>query len=116
MTALTAIPLADPERYRRQALDFAAIHIGADPLAPKLERRTQDAALADLLLKYVQGASTRKVAQITQELRGVEVTSAQVSRASQLLNEELEIWRTRPLGVPPSLRITSPCTRKGSPR
>ena len=52
---------------------------------------------------YVQGVSTRKVAQITQELCGVEVTSAQVSRASQLLDEELEIWRTRPLGEIPYL-------------
>ena len=40
---------------------------------------------------------------LTQELCGVEVTSAQVSRASQLLDEELEIWRTRPLGEIPYL-------------
>ena len=32
-----------------------------------------------------------------------EVNSAQVSRASQLLDEELEVWRTRPLGEMPYL-------------
>jgi putative transposase len=47
---------------------------------------------------YVQGVSTRKVTKITQELCGLEVTSSQVSRAAQLLDEELESWRSRPLG------------------
>ncbi len=47
---------------------------------------------------YVQGVSTRKVTAITKELCGLEVTSTQVSRAAQLLDEELQLWRTRPLG------------------
>jgi transposase-like protein len=47
---------------------------------------------------YVQGVSTRKVAEITEQLCGLEVSSSQVSRAAQLLDEELEAWRTRPLG------------------
>jgi putative transposase len=46
---------------------------------------------------YVQGVSTRKVAKITAELCGLEVTSTQVSRAAALLDEELEVWRNRPL-------------------
>jgi transposase-like protein len=46
---------------------------------------------------YVQGVSTRKVAEITAELCGLEVTSTQVSRAAALLDEELEAWRNRPL-------------------
>ena len=44
---------------------------------------------------YVQGVSTRKVAKITSELCGLEVTSTQVSRAAKLLDEELETWRNR---------------------
>jgi putative transposase len=52
---------------------------------------------------YVQGVSTRKVAEITQELCGLDVSSSQVSRAAKLLDEELEAWRTRPLGRVPYL-------------
>jgi transposase-like protein len=52
---------------------------------------------------YVTGVSTRKVAQITQELCGIDISSAQVSRASALLDEELDSWRQRPLGEIPYL-------------
>jgi len=52
---------------------------------------------------YVQGVSTRKVQQITQELCGLDVTSTQVSRAAKLLDEDLEAWRTRPLSRTPYL-------------
>src|SRR3954451_1950432 len=51
----------------------------------------------------VQGVSTRKVAAITEQLCGLEVTSAQVSRAAEALDEELEKWRSRPLGETPYL-------------
>ena len=47
---------------------------------------------------YVQGVSTRRVSEITQELCGLDVSSTDVSRAAKLLDEELEQWRTRPLG------------------
>jgi len=47
---------------------------------------------------YIQGVSTRRVAEITRELCVLEVTSADVSRASKLLDEELERWRNRPIG------------------
>jgi len=47
---------------------------------------------------YVQGVSTRKVTKITSELCGLDVSSSQVSRAARLLDEELESWRSRPLG------------------
>ena len=52
---------------------------------------------------YVQGVSTRKVAAITEKLCGLEVTTAQVSRAAQALDAELEKWRGRPLGETPYL-------------
>ncbi len=55
-------------------------------------------ALAEM---YVQGVSTRKVAQITEKLCGFEVTSSQVSRAAQELDSVLEQWRNRPLGAYP---------------
>src|SRR4051812_9470991 len=52
---------------------------------------------------YVQGVSTRKVDAITEQLCGLEVTTAQVSRAAQALDAELEKWRARPLGETPYL-------------
>jgi transposase-like protein len=47
---------------------------------------------------YVQGVSTRKVKNITEQLCGAEVSSTQVSHAAAMLDSELEKWRTRPLG------------------
>lgn len=52
---------------------------------------------------YVQGVSTRKVAAITEQLCGLEVTSSQVSRAAAALDEELGQWRSRPIGETPYL-------------
>jgi transposase-like protein len=47
---------------------------------------------------YVQGVSTRKVTEVMQQLCGLEVCSTDVSRATALLDEELNQWRNRPLG------------------
>ena len=55
-------------------------------------------ALAEM---YVQGVSTRKVAAITEELCGFEVSSTQVSRAAADLDAVLTAWRTQPLGEYP---------------
>ena len=46
---------------------------------------------------YIQGVSTRKVAAITEELCGFEISSTQVSRCASLLDEELQKFRERPL-------------------
>lgn len=46
---------------------------------------------------YVQGVSTRKVAEITEELCGFDISSTQVSRCTKLLDEELQMFRERPL-------------------
>lgn len=74
---------------------------GAEPFYPNaLERglRSERALTLAVAEMYVQGVSTRKVAEITRELCGLDITSQQVSRAAKLLDEELEAWRTRPLG------------------
>lgn len=46
---------------------------------------------------YIQGVSTRKVSEITEELCGFEISSTQVSRCIKLLDEELKKFRERPL-------------------
>jgi transposase-like protein len=79
---------------------------GVEPFYPKsLERgvRSERALKLALAEMYVQGVSTRKVTEITEELCGVEVSSAQVSRAAAALDLELEAWRSRPLGACPYL-------------
>jgi putative transposase len=59
--------------------------------------RSERALTLALAEMYVQGVSTRRVAAITEQLCGKAVTSMQVSRASERLDEVLEAWRKRPL-------------------
>ena len=47
---------------------------------------------------YVKGVSTRKVAEVTEALCGLDISSTQVSRLSKRMDEELEAFRRRPLG------------------
>ncbi len=65
-----------------------------------LERgiRSERALNISIAEMYVQGVSTRKVTKILESLCGLTVSSTQVSRASQLLDEEFAQWRARPLG------------------
>ena len=67
------------------------------PSALERGERSERALKLAVAEMYVQGVSTRKVAKITSELCGLDVSSTQVSRAAKLLDEELETWRNRPL-------------------
>ena len=58
--------------------------------------RALKVAMAEM---YVQGVSTRKVSAILEKMCGLEVSSAQVSKAAKQLDEELEKWRNRPIGA-----------------
>ncbi len=73
---------------------------GVEFYPQSLERgvRSERALKLAVAEMYVQGVSTRKVTEITRELCGLDVSSSQVSRAAQLLDEELRSWRERPLG------------------
>lgn len=70
-----------------------------------LERgvRSERALTLAIAEMYVQGVSTRKVTKVMKELCGLDITSAQVSRAAAQLDEQLEAWRNRPLGEVPYL-------------
>ncbi len=72
-----------------------------------LERglRSERALALAVAEMYVQGVSTRRVKEITRELCGLDVSSTAVSRAAALLDEQLEGWRTRPLGKVPYLLL-----------
>jgi len=73
---------------------------GASFYPTALERgsRSEKALRLALAEMYVQGVSTRKVSQITEELCGCEISSSDVSRATALLDEEFAKWRSRGLG------------------
>lgn len=61
--------------------------------------RSERALTMTLAEMYVQGVSTRKVKAITEKLCGISVSSTQVSKATAKLDETLEAWRNRPLGI-----------------
>lgn len=61
-------------------------------------QRSERALKLALAEMYLQGVSTRKVAAITEQLCGFEVSSSQVSQAAAQLDEQLQAWRERPLG------------------
>jgi transposase-like protein len=113
--ALGAAPFERSKERRGQANGFKPKHVktrigelqlavpqvrGMQFYPSALERgvRSEKALKLALAEMYVQGVSTRKMAQITEELCGCEVSSSEVSRAAAMLDEELEKWRGRPLG------------------
>lgn len=60
--------------------------------------RSERAMFCAIAEMYIQGVSTRKVTKILDELCGCQVSSTQVSRITAQLDEDVEGWRTRPLG------------------
>lgn len=57
--------------------------------------RSLTIAMAEM---YVQGVSIRKVKNILEKMCGLEVSSAQVSDAAKSLDEEIRLFKERPLG------------------
>ena len=75
-------------------------HDGAPFYPQSLERgrRSVRAVLLAVAEMYVKGVSTREVEAVMREFGIESLSSSQVSRAARLLDDELEAWRTRPLG------------------
>lgn len=68
------------------------------PSALERGQRSERALTLAIAEMYVQGVSTRRVSAILSELAGnLEISSSQVSRAAAQLDEELDLWRNRPL-------------------
>ena len=89
-------------------LELAVPQTRGVPFYPTaLERGTRSERALKLAVAemYLQGVSTRKVTAVMEQLCGREVTSMQVSRAVQALDEELTRWRERPLGEIPYLQL-----------
>jgi len=65
-----------------------------------LERglRSERALTVAIAEMYIQGVSTRRVSSILGQLAGtLEISASQVSRAAAQLDEQLDLWRNRPL-------------------
>jgi transposase-like protein len=91
-------------RVGQQTFDVPQVRGGGFyPSALEKGTRTERALNLALAEMYVQGVSTRKVITVLQALLGPEVaiSSTQVSRIAQQLDEALAAWRERPLGETP---------------
>lgn len=74
---------------------------GDTPFYPQsLERgrRSVRAVMLAVAEMYIKGVSTRDVEAVMAEFGIESLSSSQVSRATRLLDEELQAWRERPLG------------------
>lgn len=91
-------------KSRIGALELAVPQVregGFYPAALERGLRSERALKLALAEMYVSGVSTRKVARVTEQLCGFEVSSSQVSRCAEALDGELSAWRERPLGAYP---------------
>lgn len=72
-----------------------------EPFYPKAldrGRRSTRALMLAVAEMYIKGVSTRDVEKVMAKFGIQSLSSTQVSRAAKLLDEELEAWRSRPLG------------------
>lgn len=90
-------------RLGEMALEVPQVRGDVQFYPSALERglRSERALKCAIAEMYVQGVSTRKVTEVMRELCGLDVSSTQVSRATKLLDEELDRWRNRPIGEVP---------------
>ena len=82
-------------RTRVGEITFAVPQVregGFYPQALEKGLRSERALTLALAEMYVQGVSTRKVKAITEQLCGVDVSSAMVSQAAAQMDAELEQW------------------------
>src|SRR5699024_9991506 len=91
-------------KSRIGALDLAVPQVrdgGFYPASLDKGLRSERALKLALAEMYVAGVSTRKVARITEQLCGFDVSSTEVSRCAAALDEDLTAWRQRSLGAYP---------------
>jgi transposase-like protein len=77
-------------------------------------QRNEKALMLALMEMYIEGVSTRKVKEVTEELCGTSFSKSLVSRLSGELDSELEQWRKRPFWRPKLTPMSSwtPATRR----
>lgn len=86
---------------RMGALELAVPQVrglGFYPQSIDKGSRSEKALKVAIAQMYLEGVSTRRVQDITEKLCGYEVSSTQVSRVTQELDEQFEQFRNRPIG------------------
>lgn len=78
---------------------------GFHPQALRKGLRSERALTIAMAEMYVQGVSTRKVKNVLEKMCGLEVSSTQVSDAAKTLDEEIGLFKERPLGCFPVLYV-----------
>ena len=86
-------------RLGQLSLAVPQVRGGVDFYPSALERgaRSERALTLAIAQMYVQGVSTHRVTAVLEKLCGLDISSAQVSRAAASLDEELAKWRSRRL-------------------
>ncbi|MCD6392318.1 MAG: IS256 family transposase [Planctomycetes bacterium] len=87
-------------RMGRMTVDVPQVRGDVEFYPSALEKgcRSERALKVAIAEMYVKGISTRRVTGVLEKMCGLEISSAQVSRASEMLDEELGKWRNRELG------------------
>ena len=91
---------------RMEALELAVLQVrglGFYPQSIEKGSRSEKALKLAIAQMYLEGVSTCRVQDITEKLCGYEVTSTQVSRLTQELDEQFEKFKNRPIGEIPYL-------------
>jgi len=94
-------------RMGKLDLEVPQVRGGLSFYPQSIERgcRSERALKASIAQMYLEGVSTRRVQEITEVLCGCDVSSTQVSRLTQGLDEEFERFRNRQLGEIPYLVV-----------
>jgi putative transposase len=94
-------------RMGRLCVDIPQVRGDVDFYPSSLEKgcRSERALKLAIAEMYVKGISTRKVTDVLEKMCGLDITSVQVSRAAQMLDEQLSKWRNRPLGEYPYIML-----------
>lgn len=87
-------------RMGRITVDVPQVRGDVDFYPSALEKgcRSERALKVAIAEMYVKGISTRRVTGVLEKMCGLDISSTQVSRAAELLDEELGKWRSRGLG------------------
>jgi len=90
-------------RMGRMIVDVPQVRGDVEFYPSALEKgcRSERALKVAIAEMYVKGISTRRVTGVLEKMCGLNISSTQVSRASEILDEELNKWRNRKLGEYP---------------
>jgi putative transposase len=92
-------------RIGKLRVDVPQVRGDVDFYPSALERgcRSERALKLAIAEMYVKGISTRRVTDVLEKMCGLDISSTQVSRVAQILDEQLNSWRNRLLGEYPYL-------------